>query len=261
MDSTTQDAPETNRMTQFLGLVLGPGAIYTLMISDMAAALGSGLLCGLACLAGSADAFQYSTPGYWAATTLFYAAGFGGWLVYVYRRICRQSFSRLNRRPGTLGADLRAGLTLFAAAWILCRAFYWLQTCYLPLSSTTSIKDTTEAMLVSPWSIVMLIGPYSFLAAGFMEEFCRCFLLERAWTLWPDRASSYTAIGIAAVVFGLCHLYQGPAGVVNTGFFGLLMALYYWNFGRIIPMMLAHGLYTAALSAEGFYYMYAYGGY
>jgi len=261
MDTTAQDEPAGNRTSQILGLILGPGVIYLLLISGLAATLGSGLLAVLAWLIGSAAAFQYSTPGYWIATTLFYAAGFGGWLYYIYRRVCGQPLARLNRRPGTLGADLRAGLALFVVVLVLCRLFYWLQLSYLPLSSTTYIEDTLQAMLLSPWSIVMLVGPYSFLAAGFMEELCRCFLLERAWTLWPDRTSVYTAIGIAAVVFGLCHLYQGPAGVVNTAFFGLLMALYYWKYGRMVPMMLAHGLYTAALSLEGFLYMYAYGGY
>ncbi|MBN2082264.1 CPBP family intramembrane metalloprotease [bacterium] len=259
MDTAVQPAPVENRANQLLGLVLGPGVIYLLLISGLAGTLGSGVLYALAWLVGSAAAFQYSTVGYWAAVTVFYAAGFGGWLIYIYRRVCGQPPARLNRRPGTLGADLGAGLLLFAAAWILCRLFYWLQTSYFPLSSTTFIEDTTQAMLMNPWAIVMLIGPYSFLAAGFMEELCRCFLLERAWALWPGRAGVSIAIGVAVVLFGFCHLYQGMSGVVNTAFFGLLMALYYWKFGRVIPLMLAHGLYSAAVSLEGFYWLYAYG--
>ena len=50
---------------------------------------------------------------------------------------------------------------------------------------------------------------------------------------------------LSAVLFGVVHLYQGPAGAVMAGLSGLLMAAFYLRFGRIAPMMLAHYLHDA----------------
>jgi protein-S-isoprenylcysteine O-methyltransferase Ste14 len=44
---------------------------------------------------------------------------------------------------------------------------------------------------------------------------------------------------------GLIHIYQGPAGVISTGISGLILAVYYHYFGRVIPMMLSHYLHNA----------------
>ena len=50
---------------------------------------------------------------------------------------------------------------------------------------------------------------------------------------------------LSAVLFGLIHLYQGPAGMVDTAINGLVLAVYYLIFGRVLPMIISHYLYDA----------------
>jgi membrane protease YdiL (CAAX protease family) len=50
---------------------------------------------------------------------------------------------------------------------------------------------------------------------------------------------------ISACLFGLVHLYQGPVSASWTAIFGLIMALYYFQFGRAVPLILVHYLTNA----------------
>lgn len=231
---------------QLLGLVLGPVLVYGVLIyRSLDSTVGGG--------------GGWGSPWYWLYATAYYAVGFAGWLYLIYRFVCRQPLSRLNRKPGSLRTDLLAGLLLFVALLFLCRAFYWLQYAVIPLESSGSVEEIHGQAAVNPWSVLMLVGPYSFLAAGMMEEFNRVFLLERAWALWPGQVSGAIMIALSTLLFGMCHYYQGLVGVVNTAFFGLLLALYYYRFGRILPMIIAHGIYTAWVTVEGLLWVVMYG--
>lgn len=61
------------------------------------------------------------------------------------------------------------------------------------------------------------------------------------------RRSSWRWMGIvlSAILFGLSHLYQGPAGVVSVTLEGLILALWYMRSGRIFPLIISHYLYDA----------------
>ncbi|GEM_PF-1453340 len=231
---------------QLLGLLLGPVLVYGVLIYRSLHSTGGG---------GSG----WGSPWYWLYATAYYAVGFAGWLFLIYRFVCRQPLARLNRRPGSFRSDLLAGLLLLAALLVLCRAFYWVQCTIFPLESSGSVEEIHSQAAVNPWSVLMVVGPYSFLAAGMMEEFNRVFLLERAWALWPGQVSAAVMIALSTLLFGLCHCYQGLIGVVNTAFFGLLLALYYYRFGRILPMIIAHGFYSAWVTVEGMLWVVAYG--
>jgi membrane protease YdiL (CAAX protease family) len=51
------------------------------------------------------------------------------------------------------------------------------------------------------------------------------------------------ALVVSAVIFGLGHAYQGPAGVIKTGAIGLAFGLAYLAVGRNLwPLIIAHGL-------------------
>ena len=65
------------------------------------------------------------------------------------------------------------------------------------------------------------------------EELTRVFLLSRLWKLSAAIGRQWFGVALSAVIFGLAHLYQGPAGMVSTGISGLIMALYYLIFSRI----------------------------
>jgi hypothetical protein len=49
---------------------------------------------------------------------------------------------------------------------------------------------------------------------------------------------------LISVLFGLAHAYQGPAGVVGTGFVGLVLALIFLRHRTNLTLvMLTHGFY------------------
>jgi len=78
-----------------------------------------------------------------------------------------------------------------------------------------------------------------------LEELTRVFFLSRLWKLSPASGWYWFGVVLSAVLFGLGHLYQRPAGVVSAGVSGLIMAIYYLVFGRIWPMVFAHYLHNA----------------
>jgi membrane protease YdiL (CAAX protease family) len=75
------------------------------------------------------------------------------------------------------------------------------------------------------------------LTAGICEEFLYrgllMTLLAAAFGMWP-------AILISSLVFGLGHAYQGPLGVLRTGFVGLVLALVVALTGSLFVAMIAH---------------------
>ena len=80
--------------------------------------------------------------------------------------------------------------------------------------------------------------------AGF-EEFTRIFLLSRLWRIWSGHAWRWFTVVLSAVLFGLLHLYQGTAGMVDAGISGMLWAVYYLIFGRYWPLIIAHYVHDA----------------
>jgi hypothetical protein len=79
---------------------------------------------------------------------------------------------------------------------------------------------------------------------GFAEElFFRghIFRTIRGW-LGPNRFGLTVALLVSILSFGLLHAYQGIAGMMDTGFFAIVMSLLYLWRGRLAAPMIAHGL-------------------
>lgn len=115
MEEPAPAAPTSRQWTvQLLGLVLGPLLVYGVLIYHSLDSTG-----------GSGGG--WGSPWYWLYATAYYAVGFAGWLYLVYRFVCLQPLSRLNRKAGNLRTDLRAGWLLFIALLVLSYVFYWLQ--------------------------------------------------------------------------------------------------------------------------------------
>ena len=57
----------------------------------------------------------------------------------------------------------------------------------------------------------------------------------------------WVAAILSSALFGLAHAYQGRAGIVSTGVFGVVLALGRLGFGSLVPVMMWHaGLDLAA---------------
>ncbi|HEY8053242.1 MAG TPA: CPBP family intramembrane glutamic endopeptidase [Steroidobacteraceae bacterium] len=80
--------------------------------------------------------------------------------------------------------------------------------------------------------------------AAFGEEVSyRGYLMQRAaQALGGTRAAWWAAVVISAVLFGFGHFYKGPAGIVDSGFAGLVLgAAYLWSGRNLWVTVLAHG--------------------
>ncbi len=78
------------------------------------------------------------------------------------------------------------------------------------------------------------------ITAGICEEaLYRGFLLHYLHVL-PFALNLTLALVVAALIFGLAHLYQGVSGVVGTTFFGFLIGLLFLLTGSLLLPMIFH---------------------
>jgi membrane protease YdiL (CAAX protease family) len=156
------------------------------------------------------------------------------------RFLCGENPRDLNLRPGKLSSDLLAALILSPVILVANVVSTFVLSGLLPESaSNTSVRMLFEELAGDPRLLVLFVGLLLFLGAA-SEEVIRVFLLSRLWKLWPSTAGKLAAVAVSAGLFGLIHLYQGSVHVVWAGIFGLIMALYYLWFGRVLPLVLAH---------------------
>lgn len=167
-------------------------------------------------------------------------------MIILLRFLCKENYRDLNLKPGRLIVDLLATLILTLMILITSVVSQYLLSELFPISdSDTSIRNLFMEMTSKPVLLVIFVGPLVFLGAA-SEELIRVFLLSRLWKVWPSITGKYIVVIISAVLFGLIHVYRGPIHVVWTTIFGLLMAIYFLRFGRVVPLILAH-YFTNAL--------------
>ena len=81
--------------------------------------------------------------------------------------------------------------------------------------------------------------PVAFLVSvvngAFEEFFLTRYLLD---TL--ARLGAAVALGASALIRVMCHLYQGPLGVLSILGFGLVLTAFYWRYKELWPVMFAH---------------------
>ena len=156
------------------------------------------------------------------------------------RFICGENHRALNLRPGKLSSDLLAALILSPLILVAnVVSIYFLSELYPAAASNTSIKELFVEVASNPTLLVFFAGPLIFLGAV-SEELIRVFLLSRLWKVWPSTMGKLVAVVISACLFGLIHFYQGPVHIAWATIFGLIMAFYYYRFGRVAPLILAH---------------------
>lgn len=76
------------------------------------------------------------------------------------------------------------------------------------------------------------------ISAGICEE-----LLYRGWLLHLVGAASgsvWVGLVLSSVAFGLGHAYQGPQGMLATGFVGLVLGLVFLWVGSLVPVQILH---------------------
>ena len=115
----------------------------------------------------------------------------------------------------------------------------------LPASPASSDVTRLFAELAANRGLLVLFLGLLLPVGAAAEEVVRALLLSRLWKVWPSTPAKRVAVIVSACLFGLIHLYQGTVGILWTATFGLILALYYLRFGRVVPLILAHYLTNA----------------
>lgn len=85
------------------------------------------------------------------------------------------------------------------------------------------------------------------LTAGFCEELLyRGFMPAYLVHIFPH-VNLLWGIVIAAILFGIGHIYQKLTGVLGTGIMGLLFGLFYFFTGSLLLPMIVHALFDMRL--------------
>jgi membrane protease YdiL (CAAX protease family) len=178
-----------------------------------------------------------------------YSMAFGGIMIVVIllllRYLCGERIRDLNLREGKWWKDILVGIGLSALTLASLILLSNPINSMFPSEPQSGMGDFFSEMVENPWLFAMITGPMLIIGAGVFEELTRVFLLTRLWNISSKKEWKWMTVILSAVLFGLGHMYQGPAGVIMTGISGLIMASYYLLFGRVASMMVAHYLHDA----------------
>ena len=89
---------------------------------------------------------------------------------------------------------------------------------------------------------------FMWVVAAFGEEFLyRGYIMKRTAQLLGNTNGAWIiALWISAIIFGFSHAYQGPSGVLTTGFVGFLLAIiFYKHKENLMIPILTHGIYDS----------------
>jgi len=94
-----------------------------------------------------------------------------------------------------------------------------------------------------PLLMAIWFGPVLWIGIALFEELSRIFLLNCLWSLSKKISWHIIVIILASVIIGVTHLYQGYYGIVTIALKSIVAAAYYYKYRRILPLIIAHGLY------------------
>jgi membrane protease YdiL (CAAX protease family) len=171
-----------------------------------------------------------ATPGYIALT------------VFCAIRLQRSGVL-LNRFGFALRPNLRmVALALLAIAFLQLLDYYVYPLIEQALSIEQDLQRFAGVADSVPALMTLLLLSWTFAALG--EELAYRVVLLRgiAFVLGDSKLATATAVVIQALIFGLVHAYQGPAGVISASISGLAFGILIVSCrGSIWPVFIAHG--------------------
>ena len=105
-------------------------------------------------------------------------------------------------------------------------------------------SDRFQFFLGNPQMFISYVVVVIWFGAALGEElFMRGFIMNRLADMFGQNKLGWSLAVLAqAVVFGAMHISQGSAGMITTGFVGLIFGTYYViSKKRLFPIILAHG--------------------
>ncbi len=149
-----------------------------------------------------------------------------------------------------------AGVAIIVAVGLLVAGVFTPRTLQDFVSHNRPDVETlvdVDALRHNPLYLLLSLTLVSFVLAGLREELWRSAFLAGTRAVWPSafgsRAGQMMAAALAAVIFGLGHLPQGPLGVCLTGFLGLVLGVIMILHNSIWPAVIAHGAFDATTLA------------
>jgi membrane protease YdiL (CAAX protease family) len=122
--------------------------------------------------------------------------------------------------------------------------------------TSTQLAEQHFAGLKGRMDLFLFLIPFVWIFGAFGEEILyRGLIMTRlAQLMGSTRGAWIGALVIQALLFGLGHAYQGPAGMADIAVIGLIYGAGTLVWGRNLwPAMIAHGV----LDTFGFFMMYA----
>lgn len=156
------------------------------------------------------------------------------------RFLCGENPRALNLATGGLSSDLVATLLLSLVIIVGNVVTIPLLSALLAEPSSNPSVSALFAELAGNSGLLILFVGLLIPVGAASEELIRAFLLSRLWKVWPSVPAKLAAVAASACLFGFIHFYQGPVHVAWAAVFGLIMGLYYFRFGRVVPLALAH---------------------
>lgn len=166
-------------------------------------------------------------------------------LFLLLRFLCGERIGELNLKRSKWWKDILAGLLLFILTYGLHTVLQNPLSARFPRQPMSGLGNFFNGLAENPWFFALFIGPVLIIGVAGFEELSRVFLLSRLWKISSATIWKWFGVLLSALLFGLAHLYQGTAGVVDTALNGLVLAVFYLIFGRVFPLILSHYLYDA----------------
>ena len=217
---------QSKAWVQLLAVALGPLPVYAMLLAN-----------------GLRSEQPYSPQDFFLYATVI-SVSIIILLLLLLWYLCGEKPRELNLKPGKWTSDVLAAVILSVvtlAANIVSNA---LLSELLPAPPNTSVINLFGWLSRNPGMFAVFLGVLLWIGVA-QEELTRVFLLSRLWKVWPGPAIGWGTVLVAAGLFGLSHAWQGPARIVWTGIYGLIMGLYYLRFGRVGPMIISHYLTNA----------------
>jgi membrane protease YdiL (CAAX protease family) len=165
-------------------------------------------------------------------------------LLLLLRLLCGERFGDLNLKSGRWWQDVLGGIGLSALTLGAMTLVGPLIGRVLPSAPEGGLAGFSR-LARDPWRLALFLGPgLAFGAAGY-EELTRVLFLSRWWKLAAESTWRWLGVLVSAGLFGLAHLYQGPAGMVSTAISGLILVIAYLRFGRVLPLTISNYLHDA----------------
>lgn len=222
-----QASPQAN----WLALLLGALPLYALAIYGGASGGGEETIA------------QFADARVVLLTVVGELLVFGGLMLACLWFISGQRTRELNTEGGTILTDIAMGFGAFAVLFACIIGFGLLAR----LGGIETVPDQNiqlgRMLAADPLLIAVFLGPVIWLKAALLEEFSRVFMLSRLWRIFATPTARFVCLCAVSTVFGLGHLWQGWYAVAGTALIGQVLGLVYMKTGRVLPLIIAHGLY------------------